>query len=107
MSDVAGQTLAGLPLTTDIPIGISEALEDTATSQRKELEDIGLLVTGIYLADASTPPRFLVQFPPGKPSFQIRTMAESKGYDIGQQMGEKALRFYATKRVKQTTGWDT
>lgn len=107
MSDVAGQTLAGLPLTTDFPLGISEALENTAVSQRKQLEDLGLSVTGIHMSDEDAPPRFLVQFPPGKPSFQIRTMVEAKGFDIGQQMGEKMLRFYATKRVTKTNGWNT
>jgi len=105
MSGMAEQILLGVPLTTDFPVPIDEGFEKETAAQKDELEKFGLGVTGIHILGEGAAPRFFIEFPPGKPSFEIRARLEASQYDVGQQMGDKMLRFYATKRVKRSDGW--
>jgi hypothetical protein len=105
MSGMAEQTLLGVPLTTDFPVPMDEDFVKDTEDQKAELEQFGLKVTGIHVLGEGATPRFFIEFPPGQPSFEIRARLEASQYDVGQQMGDKMLRFYVTRRVKRGDGW--
>lgn len=98
-------TLHGLSLIT--PEGekkISKQLKDTVKEQKEELEGLGLKITEVHLSGDSVPPRFFIQFPEGEQMVKYRFELENSGWDVGQQMGEKMLHFYASKR-SFSGGW--
>ena len=72
----------------------------------EELRGTGVTVSGIYIAEQDAPPRFFIQFPPDMLSFKVRLVLEEKGWDVGQQMGNKMLKFYAAKRAVKSDGWN-
>jgi hypothetical protein len=101
------QTIAGLPLTTDVDLVVDPALEKLVSEQKAELLHLGCTPTAVHVSGAGVPPRFFISFQPDKPSFEVRGRLEANKYDIGQQMGDKMLRFYASKRVAKGDGWTT
>lgn len=103
MSD---QKIAGLPLTSDTDLTVDAVLEKLVADQKAEIEGIGCRPTGVHISGNGVPPRFFITFEPGKPSFEVRGRLQEKQYDVGQQMGDRMLRFYASKRIAKGTGWD-
>lgn len=101
----SAMTLAGLPLVTDFPVAITEEMQKQAEGQKKEIECLGLRLVGIHIVEPASPMRFFIEFPPTKPSYEVRRKLEEAGYDVGQQMGDKILKFYATRRAQQGEGW--
>ena len=99
------QAIADLPLTTDADLTVDPPLVKLVTDQKAELIALGCTPTSVHVSGGGVPPRFFITFQPGVPSFQVRGKLEEKQYDIGQQMGEKILRFYASKRVTKGEGW--
>ena len=97
--------IAGLALTSDTDLTVDASLEKLVTDQKAELVELGCVPTAVHVSGGGVPPRFFISFPPGTPSFQIRGKLEDKQYDVGQQMGDKILRFYASKRVRKGDGW--
>lgn len=104
MSDMA-QTILGIPFTSDLPVSLNQISEQELKDQKEELERLGVSVTGIHVVEPMSPTRFFIRFKPGVPSFQTRTSLEKEGWDVGQQMGDKMLKFYATKRAVKGAGW--
>lgn len=104
MSD---QTIAGLPLTTDVDLVVDMSLEKLVTAQKAELLELGCTPTAVHVSGSGVPPRFFISFRPDRPSFEVRGKLEANKYDVGQQMGDKMLRFYASKRVAKGEGWTT
>ena len=100
------QMIAGLKLTSDEPVTIDETLTKLVAAQKLEIEELGCKPTSVHISGMGVPPRFFITFEPGKPSFEVRGKLEDKQYDVGQQMGDKMLRFYASKRVSKGTGWN-
>jgi hypothetical protein len=98
-------TIAGLPLTTDDKVDIDGALQALVSAQKQELLDLGCTPTAVHVSAGGVPPRFFFTFPPGVLSYQVRHLLASKNFEVGQQMGDKMLRFYASKRVEQGKGW--
>lgn len=105
MIDMAETTIHGVPLTADFPFEPTADFKKAMKEQKSELESFGVNVTGIHLLGEGAPPRFFIIFPEGQPSYPIRANIESKLYDVGQQMGQKMLKFYASKRTKRGEGW--
>lgn len=103
MSDMT--TLHGVPLTADFPFEPDKAFTKSMKDQKTELEGFGVTVTGIHLLGEGAPARFFILFPEGQPSYTIRAKIEEKQYDVGQQMGQKMLKFYAARRTKRGEGW--
>jgi hypothetical protein len=99
--------IAGLPLTTDVDLSVDAALEKLVTEQKAELLGLGCTPTSVHISGNGAPPRFFISFQPDKPSFEVRGKLEANKYDVGQQMGDKMLRFYASKRVAKGEGWTT
>ena len=95
-----------LPLTFDAHVIVSDALTATLRTQRAAVEKTGCKVTSFHVSGEDVPPRLFITFEPGTPSFQVRGELEKVGFDVGQQMGDKMLRFYASKRVVKGTGWE-
>jgi hypothetical protein len=104
MSD---QTVSGLPFTTDTDLVLDAPLRKLIEDQKAELVSLGCTPTSVHVSGSGVPPRFFISFEPGKPSFVIRSKLEEKQYDVGQQMGDKMLRFYASKRIAKGDGWTT
>jgi hypothetical protein len=98
-------TIAGLPLTTDDKVEIDGSLLALVEAQKSDLIELGCTPTSVHVSAGGVPPRFFFTFPPGLLSYQIRHLLASKGFEVGQQMGDKMLRFYASKRVEQGKGW--
>jgi len=98
--------IAGLPLTTDLDILVDAALEKLVAAQKAEIEKTGCLTTSVHISGNGVPPRFFISFTPDNPSYQVRNELAAKHYDVGQQMGDKMLRFYASKRVEKGSGWN-
>jgi hypothetical protein len=84
---------------------LPDELEALIAAQRAEIEAAGVEVTRIVVEDLDVPPRFHILFKKGEPSSTARMRLEEKRYDVGQNLGEKNLSFYVTKRVEQTKGW--
>ena len=105
MSDMAIDIL-GVPLTSDLPVKLTEARAHELKASIDELKSLGVVVTGVRIIDPDTPPRFFIAFVPGVPSFKARTAREMEGWDVGQQMGAKMLMFYAAKRAVKSNGWN-
>jgi hypothetical protein len=107
MSDMNEQKLCGVPFTADFDIEPeSQAkLKVLATKEKKEIEALGVGVTGIHVLGEGAPPRYFIQFPKGEASFTFRSKLEAKQFDVGQQMGNKILKFYASRRTKRGEGW--
>jgi len=99
-------SIADLPLTSDANITVDDALIALVSAQKAEIESLGCRPTAVHVSGDGVPPRFFISFIPGTPSFEVRGKLEDKQYDVGQQMGDKMLRFYASKRVAKGTGWN-
>ena len=99
-------SIADLPLTWDVDITVDDDLITLITAQKAEIESLGCRPTAVHVSGNGAPPRFFISFIPGAPSFEVRGKLEDKQYDVGQQMGDKMLRFYASKRVAKGKGWD-
>lgn len=99
------EQIAGVPLTKDFPVEIDDSIRKGIKDQKKEIESLGVNVTGVHILGEGAPPRFFIVFPPGPGSYKFRGMLESKHYDVGQQMGDKMLKFYVSRRTKKGEGW--
>lgn len=104
---MSNQTVAGLPFTTDTDLVADASLAKVIEDQKAELLALGCNPTSVHVSGSDVPPRFFITFDPGKPSFEVRGRLEEKQYDVGQQMGDKMLRFYVSKRVTKGDGWTT
>jgi len=95
------ETLEGIDIEFDAP-----GDRDTSLLEKQigELKELGLAVTRIRVPEDATP-RYYVTFPP-LPMYQVRTWLEAKNWDVGQEMGEKMLQFYVTKRSQPSRGWE-
>lgn len=98
--------IAGLPLTSDAELVVDDALTTLIIEQKAEIESMGCTATGVHVSANGVPPRFFISFRAEHPSYQVRNALAEKAYDVGQQMGDKMLRFYASKRVARGKGWD-
>jgi len=105
MSGMTDRKLLGLPFSGDGDAELSAEAKADAKEQKKELEGFGLKVTGIHLIGEGAPLRFFIEFPKNEPSYKIRGALTAHNYDVGQQMGEKILRFYASRRAVRGEGW--
>lgn len=101
------EQVAGLPFSTDTDLVVDAPLRRLIEDQKAELESLGCIPTSVHVSGAEVPPRFFISFQPDRPSFEVRGKLEAKGYDVGQQMGDKMLRFYTSKRVTKGDGWTT
>lgn len=99
--------IAGLPFSSDVDIEIDEPLSSLIGQQKEELLAMGCTPTAVHVSAPGVPPRFFFTFAPDKPSYQTRNLLASKQYDVGQQMGDRMLRFYASKRVSKGGGWSS
>jgi hypothetical protein len=104
MSDMAEDEL-GVPFTCDMPMGMTDTPTKVLKEQIESLEAMGVKVTGVHIVEPGSPPRFFITFVPGVPSFKVRTSLEREGWDVGQTMGDKMLKFYAAKRAVKSDGW--
>jgi hypothetical protein len=93
------------PLQNDTGDELSKEEMQAIQDQEKEIAAAGVDVTKIEVCGGGAPPRFHINFRPGKPSAEVRMRLEEKRYDVGQNLGDKNLSFYVTKRVEQTKGW--
>lgn len=101
------QELYGVPFKSDPSEKIGDALSKMIAEQKLEIEDLGAIITGIEIRSKESPPRFFITFPFGAASFSVRGKLEARGYDVGQQMGDKILKFYATRRrLTNGAGWN-
>lgn len=97
--------LKEVPLTIGEAIIVTPALRTRLLAEKNEIEALGVKVTAVQLDAERLPARYFIEFPSGS-SYALRTKLEDARFDVGQQMGERMLRFYATKRVIEGKGWE-
>lgn len=97
----------GLPVTDPQKRLQEDALRRTLIDEHKELASMaGFKLTRIRVPDDGGPIRYDIAFLPEVPSFKARTDLETKNWDVGQEMGDKQLSFYVTKRSQKGQGWE-
>lgn len=96
----------GVPVTMGEKMKMTQSLHDQLERDLAELAQLGVVVHGIAVEGDRVAPRFYIEFPRDAASFVARTRLEGARFDVGQEMGDKTLRFYASRRVVETTGWD-
>lgn len=99
MSDV------NTPIENDTGDELLEETQELISKQHGEIEACGVEIVKIEVRGGGAPPRFHIKFPSTRPSADARAELEEKRYDVGQNLGDKNLSFYVTKRVEQTKGW--
>ena len=72
----------------------------------KELDLLGLRITQFVLPKDGGPPRYAFRFPDGELQYKTRLKLEKAGFDVGQQLGDRQLAFYLSRRSQQSEGWD-
>ena len=101
-------TLLDLPL-DDRRQHAADAIEPELLARLEEelatIRSCGVEPTRIVLAGGGAEPRYDIKFPEGAPSYAYRIRLEEKHFDVGQQMNDKMLAFYATKRTQKGKGW--
>jgi len=104
---MAYNTLAGMPLTIhgSVVDTVFSELEGKALKEKTVIEKAGATVTGVHLRSDGAPLRYWIKFAGGTQMQVVRRKLEEQQFDVGQQMGESMLNFYATKRVEQGKGW--
>jgi len=72
-----------------------------------ELDQLGLHISRFQLPPDGGAPRYDFSFPDGELQYKTRHKLEAAGFDVGQQMVERRLSFYLSRRVQRSEGWQT
>jgi hypothetical protein len=72
----------------------------------KELTQLGLQITQFVLPKDGGPPRYAFRFPDGELQYKTRGKLERAGFDVGQQLGDRRLAFYVSRRSQKSEGWE-
>ena len=85
--------------------GVPAELHKQVKSELAQLAELGIEVVSVSTITEGAPARYIFEFPAGDQQWKTRQVLEKAGWDVGQQMGEKNLRFYASKRSVHSEGW--
>jgi len=97
--------MSGVKIDNETGADLSKEERKVISDQWKEIEACGVDISSAEVRGGGAPPRFHITFRKGEPSARARAHLEEKRYDVGQNLGEKNLSFYVTRRVEQGKGW--
>jgi hypothetical protein len=98
----------GLPVSDPEKRLTSDTLRQKLLEQREELLAIGgFKLVRIRVPEDGGSIRYDIQFAIDTPSFKARTALEMKHWDVGQEMADRQLHFYVTKRSEKSDGWES